>query len=142
MEGTHALAKTDPAELEKRFGHLPKNIGTELPPEEQKKILLQYKSLPKEERKKIWRALQKGCSNCEKEFGLPKIAISHGICIRHKAEYYSQMKVPMPPSANSPVPDLKDYSPEELKLLEALAGILISKRKEKAKSKPGYTTVG
>jgi|FAXJ01.1.fsa_nt_gi hypothetical protein len=90
-----------------------------LTPEEATQVLLQFKSLPPANRKKIILALRRSCSWCEGQFKLPAIAFTHGICIRHFTEMMGR-----PPADKEPAPpDLSTYQPEELQIATKISSI-------------------
>jgi hypothetical protein len=68
------------------------------------------------------------CAYCEKEFKVPNVGWSHGICKRHRDEQYAMMKK-TPPAYTGKTVDLKELSPEEIKLAVNLFQIVRSKRK-------------
>ena len=69
------------------------------------------------------------CAYCEKEFKTSNVGWSHGICKRHMADQYAQMGKPAPIYKGKTV-DLKDLTPEEIKLAQALFVIVSKKRKK------------
>ena len=100
-----------------------------LSPEEQKQVILQFKELPYQRKKVIQQLIQHPCSYCEKEFNIPNVGWSHGICNRHKIEAYKEMGLTVGPSPNNHTVDLKDLSPEEIKLAVKLFSIVYNKKK-------------
>lgn len=100
-----------------------------LSPEQKVETVHQYKSLPKDRQVLLKRLLQNPCSYCEKEFNVPNVGKSHGVCERHKEEMYKAMGMVAPKNPKNKAVDLKELSPEELKLAVNLFGIVRAKEK-------------
>lgn len=121
------------AELEKKFGQLVKNREKvqELSPEQLQILIRSFKALPTDRQAAIKHLLHHSCGTCEKEMGLPNVGIGHGICDRHKAEMYKMMGKEMPKSQNTnPTKDLKDFSPDELKIAAYFSSLMLKKQKQ------------
>ena len=112
--------------LQKQFASAPK--PPELSQEQIQQTIQTFKALPGEKRKQIVRAIQRPCSNCEKEFGLPHTGKSHGICTRHFEEQYKYIEAQYKKMGKEAPPlklrkpedsstDLKPFSDEERKLV-------------------------
>lgn len=84
-------------------------------PEEKQEAIQQFQALPRDRKKLLARLLKHPCSYCEKEYKVPNVGRSHGICRRHKEEMYKQLGKTMPPYKGNTV-DLAELFPEELQL--------------------------
>jgi len=100
-----------------------------LSPDEKKATIAAYRQVSQDRKDLLKRLLQHPCSYCEGEFKVPNVGLSHGICPRHKDQVYREMGMEPKPSqyANKTV-DLKELSPEEIKLAVNLFSILRAKR--------------
>jgi len=88
-----------------------------------------YKSLSPQRKQLVKQLLQHPCSWCEKEFNIPNVGNSHGICERHKVEVYAGMGKSTTPNPNNRVVDLKKLSPTEINLAVELYKIIQTKRR-------------
>lgn len=104
-----------------------------LSPEEKQATVAAYRALPQDRKDLFKRLIQHPCAYCEKEFNVPNVGLSHGICERHKKEQYAQMGMmdKYKPNPNNQTVDLKELSPEELKLAVNLFAIVRAKEKDK-----------
>lgn len=136
--GEGDLAQMDPAELEKKFGHLKKDASTpELTPEQQKLVIRAYKNLSPDKRKTVDQIVRHSCGDCERELGMKNVGVGHGICERHKAMMYKQMGRPAPtPNPNNATLDLKTVDPELLKISAYITSLMLRKQRRDWKKEP------
>lgn len=109
-----------------------------LSPEQKVETIQQYKALPKDRQALLKRLLQHPCSYCEAEFKVPNVGKSHGMCPRHLVTVRQEYGLEPPSEAdlkNSKTVDLKELSPEELKLAVNLYGIVSEKERSKLKTR-------
>ncbi len=117
--------KTQMAAREKEISAKAKSpeVTTDL----KKSAINAYRSLPREKQLILKQLMKSSCAYCEKQFGVPNIGESHGMCERHRQEQFKQMGKEAPPSRstsqNKPV-DLNTLSDEERKLGVQLFAIL------------------
>lgn len=76
--------------------------------------------------------MKKSCSWCEEEFKVPNVALSHGICHRHKQEFLGR---PVPFKGDFD-PDLSKLTPEERIIASDITAIVKQKDKEKMAKEP------
>lgn len=119
-----------PEDLEKKFGHLPKEkASTTVPTEKIKRAAEMFKRLPPDRQSLVRMLLKRSCSACEKELGVGNVGVSHGLCPRHAAEEFKALGKPVPNVRNE-TPDLKKMSPDILMIAKYLT-ILVLKRDKK-----------
>ena len=86
-----------------------------------------YQQLPRERQLILKQLMKVSCAYCEKQFDVPNIGASHGMCERHRQEHFKQLGQTAPPSRstaeNKPV-DLSTLSDKERKLGVSLFSIL------------------
>lgn len=117
-------------ELEKQFSSRPQSPV--LNPEQSKKVISIYRGLPQDRKDILKRLMQHPCPYCEVEFKVPTIGSSHGICERHKQEFYAKNNMPPPkPNPNNHTVDLKTLDPKEIQLAVDLYSIIRRKNKER-----------
>ena len=100
--------------------------------DDRKNAFTQYKALPRERQLMLKQLMKYSCGYCEKQFGLPNVGASHGICERHRQEQFRQIGKPAPASrqtAENKVIDLALLSEPERKLAVTLFSIIRSKEK-------------
>lgn len=132
-----------PEELEKKFGHLPKEKASAPVSTDKIKLAAQkFKQLPPDRQDDIKRLLQKSCSSCEKEIGIGNVGVSHGLCPRHAEEYFRELGKPVPDVENN-TPDLKKFPMEDLMIAKYLTTLVLKRDKKHsaARSDANYGTM-
>jgi len=105
-----------------------------LSPEQTKEALQQFKQLPAARKAVLQKLFKHPCANCEQEYKVPSVGWSHGICSRHMNTMRAEMGLPPKDTPSNSV-DLKELSPEELKLAVALFSIIYRAKKAKEQQK-------
>lgn len=99
----------------------------EVTPELKRASIEAYRKLPRDRQLILKQLMKVSCAYCEKQFDVPNIGESHGMCERHRAEYFQKLGKTLPPSRsteeNKPV-DLGTLSDEERQLGVKLFSIL------------------
>lgn len=128
-----------PEELEKKFGHLPKEkAAAPVPTDKIRLAARKFKALPPDRQSAIKMLLQRSCSSCEKEFGIGNVGVSHGLCQRHAEMYFRELGKPVPNVKNE-TPDLKNYSMEELMIAKYLTVLVLKRDKKQSAARQSDT---
>ena len=114
----------DPEKLARLQSQLPvKPNAPKMTPEIEKAVIQKYKALPQDRKNIIKVALQHPCPNCEAEFKLYTTGRSHGICKRHRDEFFKR-RGSTPGEFMGKTVDLAILSPDERSLLVYLYAIV------------------
>lgn len=103
-------------------------------PELRKASFDAYRKLPRDRQLLLKQLMKVSCVYCEKQFNVPNVGKSHGLCERHRQEQFKLLGQAAPPSRstdeNRPV-DLSKLTDEERKLAVNLFAIIQKSRSEK-----------
>lgn len=113
--------------MDAKLASLPKNRYSAATPEQIQEFIRQFRALPSNRQAAIKQLLNRSCPYCEREFGTGNVGANHSLCARHRQEIYAQMGKPAPASTNALAQDLKDFSPEELKIAAYFTALIYAK---------------